>query len=218
MTSARPYRDATSQRREPALLRSWLALGLMAGLWVSAASAAEADTAAAIVNELHDGLLAASEHRHAPFEQRHAALMPLIVATHDLSYIGQVTIRRQWTKLSAEQQEDFSSAFRDLAVANYVARFGGLEEASFEIADEEALPRGRYQVLAMLRPAQGEPVTLNYVLHQTQQGDWKIINVVANGVSDLALKRAEYQRVLRDSDFAGLLDYLNAQGQRLAEL
>ncbi|MEE8305833.1 MAG: ABC transporter substrate-binding protein [Gammaproteobacteria bacterium] len=214
MTSARPYRAAISARRRAALLTPWLTLGLLAGLWAAAPVAP--DTALATVAELHAGLLAAAEHREDPFAERYGLLMPLIVTTHDLGYIGQITIRRQWKTLNAQQQADFGAAFRRLAVANYVARFGGLRNASFEIADEEVLPRGRHQVSAVLRPAGAEPVTLNYVLHQTQEGHWKIINVVANGVSDLALKRAEYQRVLSESDFAGLLDHLNAQSQRLA--
>ena len=60
-------------------------------------------------------------------------------------------------------------------------------------------------------------MTLTYVLHQTEDGPWKVINVVANGVSDLALKRAEYQRILRDGDFAELLEHIGEQSQRLAE-
>ena len=47
---------------------------------------------------------------------------------------------------------------------------------------------------AIVRPDAAD-VPLEYLLEQRPDG-WKIINIIADGVSDLALKRAEYQRVL----------------------
>lgn len=207
MMCARPFLDATS---------AWFTAGLLlASLWGSA-GADVAHDAVATVSELHAGLLAAAERRGTPFATRYDELSPLIMATHDLDYIGEITLRRQWAGLNKAQQADFRARFRRLAVANYVDRFAGLQNASFNIEGDEVLPRGRHQVSATLAPATGEPVTLTYVLHQGGDDGWKIINVVANQVSDLALTRAEYQRILRDSDFAGLLEHLDNQAQRLA--
>jgi phospholipid transport system substrate-binding protein len=58
-------------------------------------------------------------------------------------------------------------------------------------------------------------VSLEYLLHQAD-GGWRIINVVADGVSDLALKRAEYQRLYASGGIDGLLAALEEQTQRLA--
>ena len=63
----------------------------------------------------------------------------------------------------------------------------------------------------------GQPdVTLEYLLQQRDRG-WQIINIVADGVSDLALKRAEYQRVFASGGIAGLIAELENQTQRLSE-
>jgi phospholipid transport system substrate-binding protein len=63
----------------------------------------------------------------------------------------------------------------------------------------------------------GQPdVTLEYLLQQSDRG-WQIINIVADGVSDLALKRAEYQRVFASGGIAGLIAELQSQTQRLSE-
>ena len=40
---------------------------------------------------------------------------------------------------------------------------------------------------------------------------WRIINIVADGVSDLALKRAEYQRVFASGGIEGLVAELEQQ-------
>ena len=58
-------------------------------------------------------------------------------------------------------------------------------------------------------------VSLGYLLRAGRQG-WRIINIVADGVSDLALKRAEYQRVFASGGIDGLVAELEQQTQRLA--
>ena len=64
------------------------------------------------------------------------------------------------------------------------------------------------------RPGKPE-VRIDYLLHE-RDGALRIINVVAQGVSDLALKRAEYGAVIEREGFAVLLEKLQAQTARLA--
>jgi phospholipid transport system substrate-binding protein len=59
-------------------------------------------------------------------------------------------------------------------------------------------------------------VSLEYLL-QPDGDDWRIINIVADGVSDLALKRAEYQRVFSSAGISGLIAELEQQTERLAD-
>ena len=63
--------------------------------------------------------------------------------------------------------------------------------------------------------ADGEKITFNYILHRVQD-EWKIISVSVNGVSDLALKRAEYGGILRKDGFPTLIERLNTQIQKNA--
>ena len=61
----------------------------------------------------------------------------------------------------------------------------------------------------LVRPAD-EAIHLDYVLHQVQ-GRWRIINVVAEGVSDLSLKRADYGSVIKREGFDTLMQKLDGQ-------
>ena len=54
----------------------------------------------------------------------------------------------------------------------------------------------------------GGKVSLDYILHLAGN-EWRIINVIANGVSDLALKRADYTSYLKGKGFDALLAKLN---------
>ena len=48
---------------------------------------------------------------------------------------------------------------------------------------------------------------VDYILGQGKEG-WRIINVLADGVSDLALKRVEYRSILSKKGFPVLIDML----------
>src|SRR4051812_18705759 len=185
-------------RRIDTLARAALTLFAAA---VAARGAAAADLATdtpdATIATLHRGLVElAAQKPNATVEERYRALVPLIEATHDLPYIAEFALRRQWPMLSAADRERFVVAFERLSVATYASRFKNVTAATFaSTASAAAADNGRMQVATQIARPNAAAVSLEYLLQQ-HDGSWKIINIVADGVSDLALKRAEYQRIL----------------------
>lgn len=167
--------------------------------------------ATAVVERLQAGIASApSSADGTAFEQRYAALAPLIAQTHDLPYIARFALRRDWSELSDNQRSRFIDAFTRLSISNYVSRFRNASADTFAISGQAELPRGQVEVTGTLAAADGEILPISYVLHQS--GDsWTIMNIIVDGISDLALKRSEYRRVMEDEDFSGLLDYLSSQ-------
>ena len=185
--------------------RAWV---LLAAFVVS--SGALAVEPRTVVEGLHRTLEEAASSPQESYEARRRIIAPVVDETHALSYIARFTLRREWRDLSDEQRTEFLAAFSELAVDSYVARFKNIRPGAFIYRSERELTAGRYEVSMEIRPEEGEPVSLVYVLREEDVG-WRIINVVADGVSDLALKRAEYQRLLTDSGFDGLIDELKGQ-------
>ena len=170
----------------------------------------------ATVAGLHAGLVEQSQAApDAAFEERYARLAPLITATHDLPYIARFALGRHWATLAADEQSRYLDAFERLSIASYAARFARLTPESFRRAGVEPAAGGRQVVAASIVPANAEPVPLEYVLHEAPDG-WRIVNIVGAGVSDLALKRAEYQSLMSTGGFDGLIAALEEQSARLA--
>ncbi len=168
------------------------------------------DAAARIVAELHDALVAAATLA-AP-GQRYDALLPIVRRTHDLPFIAEVTIRRQWRELDEQKRAAFVAAFERLSVATYASRFAGVGPDTFGISGATLIGEGRVEVSAYIARPDDDDVPLTYVLQQSQEGGWRIVNILADGVSDLAMKRAEYQRVFRDGGtIDDLIDRLDAE-------
>jgi phospholipid transport system substrate-binding protein len=183
----------------------------LAVLFVSGAraEAAAGDSPRAVVEALHAGLVAAAASSES-LQQRYLELRPLIAATHDLAYIAELTIRRQWRELEPADRERFVAAFERLSVTTYASRFDAVGETSFKILQVADAGNGRVQVGAAIARDNGADIPLDYTLEDRGQG-WRIVNIFADGVSDLALKRAEYQRILATGTIATLTDELQRQ-------
>ncbi len=201
-------------------------LCLAPGTWMATAALAENQpdkqtdltAATAVVERLQAGIAnSPSSADGTSFEQRYAALAPLIDQTHDLPYIARFALRRKWSELSDDQRNRYIGEFTRLSIANYVSRFRNATVGTFAISGQGDLPRGQIEVTGTLAAADGEKLPISYILHLSD-GSWKIINIIVDGISDLALKRSEYRRVMEDEDFPGLLEYLSSQIADLVEL
>jgi len=173
------------------------------------------DTPEATVASLHRGLVAASQaHPGNDVDARFKALEPLIERTHDLAYIAEFSLRKQWATLSGADRKRFIAAFARLSVMTYASRFKNVNEDTFKSGGPPTMEATRAHVLTSI-PRKGQPdVSLDYMLEQ-KNGSWRIINIIADGVSDLALKRAEYQRILGAGSLDDLIKSLEAQTARL---
>lgn len=200
------------------MLRRFFLISCALACWVArGASAADiaTDTPTATIASLQQGLVAAASRPNATIEQRFAALEPVVVATHDLPYIAEFALRRQWPGLAEADRARYVAAFQRLSVMTYAARFKAVGADTFRpIVAAPADASGRVQVATAVARAEQPDVSLEYVLQQ-DGASWRIVNIVADGVSDLALKRAEYQRLFTSGGIDGLVAELEAQTERL---
>jgi phospholipid transport system substrate-binding protein len=212
-------------RRTTAAVAYGAALALLAGsaLLAKGAHGAEpvaTDTPVATIESLYQGLVALARDRpRAALAERYGVLEPLIEQTHDLPYIAEFALRRQWPALSEPHRARFVAAFERLSVTTYATRFEHVTADTFKINGGAANAAGaaeqaRAEVgTAITRPGERD-LPLEYLLQQ-KDGAWRIINIVADGVSDLALKRAEYSQVLASGSIDDLIKHLDEQTAQL---
>ena len=192
------------------------AVASLAAAWPAAGDVAT-DSPAATIASLQQALVAAPrEQPKATVEERYRLLEPAIVATHDLPYIAEFALRRQWSTLAESDRQRFVAAFERLSVMTYAARFGNVAPDAFRPIEAGAPDaNGRVQVKTAIKREGQADVSFEYLLQKNGE-TWQIINIVADGVSDLALKRAEYQRLFASGGIEGLIAELEQQTARLA--
>jgi phospholipid transport system substrate-binding protein len=166
------------------------------------------------VRALHDTLLdIMREAAKLGYQGRYDRLAPVLADAFDFEAISRLVVGRHWGELTAEQREQFVDAFTRMTIATYASRFTNYQDEQFADVAHRAMKRGRVMVETELVRPSDENIRLDYLLHQ-RDGKWRIINVIAKGVSDLALKRAEYESILDEHGFDGLLAKLNEQVAR----
>jgi len=189
-----------------------MALVTLAATRVAAASD---DDAIAVVARLHSALLAVAAEQPAPsLGQRYEELAPVIRDTHDLATMGRLTVRRFWRQWGEDQRDAFSDAFERLSITTYASRFAGVGPDTFAILGGSASGEGLYDVDAVIRRVDADDVPMRYQL-RLENAQWRIINVFADGVSELSLMGSEYFDILEAGAFEDLIAELESQ---IAEL
>ncbi|HVS26300.1 MAG TPA: ABC transporter substrate-binding protein [Burkholderiales bacterium] len=188
-----------------------LVAGLLLATSVIPSHAAASDNAAVVVERFQATLISAmSEAQKLGYDGRYKKLAPAIEESHDLAGIAQFAAGRYWEKLSDEQKKTYVDVFAKLSIATYAYRFDGYSGESFKALSEEATGKGDALVHTLLSTPNGEKIHFDYVLRR-KNGNWRIINIIVDGVSDLAIKRSEYGNVIRDQGGDVLIAKLQGQ-------
>jgi phospholipid transport system substrate-binding protein len=186
------------------------------GLCVSLPAHAEAGPADT-VNTLHDALLQnMKQSDQTPCAKRIETMRKVVSTTFDMPFLAQFVVRKEWKQLSDAQQRDFTDALTLMTASNYGIEFHGYSGEKFEAGKVEDLGKDKKVVRTKLVISPSEHVTFDYMLRQTN-GSWRIINVIANGVSDIAIRSAQYDRVIKDKGFDALVAQLKAQNEKMAK-
>lgn len=118
--------------------------------------------------------------------------------------ISRISTGKYWRTQDELSQGQFIKLMYELITATYADRFVSYNEQVFKIDSVESKGKDRWVVKSQLTKSDGETVTLDYYLRAGV-----IFNVVANGVSDLSLKRADYASILAQSGLSGLTTHID---------
>ncbi len=142
------------------------------------------------------------------YKGRYAKLDPIVKETHEFDAIAQIALGNHWKELSEEQKKAFVHKLTDLSVATYAAQFNSYGGEEFKFESEQPMKANRVMLRYLLTAPKEKPVKFEYILGQIE-GKWVIINIVVDGISDLALKKAQYTSVIEREGFDSLLNKLN---------
>ncbi len=160
---------------------------------------------AAVVERFQQELISAMKAaEQLGYRGRYARLAPAVRRSHDIAAISRISVGSYWDGLDRAQQARLVETFGDLSISTYAERFGGYSGERFDTQSSGDLSAEVAGVRSLLMKADGGEIQFDYVLHKDDRG-WRIVNIVVDGVSDLALKRAEYAEILSRDGFHALI-------------
>ena len=169
------------------------------------------DVVEALQNELIETLKVGEE---LGFSGRYARLEPTVRDTHRIESIARLTVGAYWSEMDEAVREAFVEKFGQFIVSGYAAKFRRFHNEYFEWVEEQPHRRGQHIIRTKLILEDGESIDFNYVLSR-QNDEWRIINVAVKGISDLAMKRAEFTGIIEKKGYGALI---KAVSDKVAEI
>jgi phospholipid transport system substrate-binding protein len=193
-------------------------LPLPAALAARGAMAADAGNGPSpVIQRFYDVLLGVmKDGKHLSFDQRYQRLAPAIGATYDLALMSRLAVGPGWAQLTPAQQQSLTKAFTDYTISQYASQFDGYSGERFDVDPNPATSANGPIAKSTLTKSNGEKVTLDYLMRQSADGSWRVIDVYLSGtISQLATRRSEFAGVLQQGGADALVRLLE---QRTAAL
>ena len=182
---------------------------------VDSALAATSDPAVSQVQTLTDALLKSMRAGTTiSMTERYKQLEPVIEQVFAMPLVTRLAVGPEWAKFPPDQQKALIAAYTRFTVANYAHNFHDFDGQKFEI-DDNVLSRGDDKVVrTRVIPAHDVPVSLLYRMRQVD-GTWKVIDVISDGVSQLALRRSDFASAIAAGGAPALIIHLNKSSDAL---
>ena len=169
-----------------------------------------------VVSAFHEGLLSVmKDAKTLGLKGRYEKLAPRIEQSFHLALMAQVSASSFWRKATKEQTTKLIAAFLHLSISTYASRFDGYSGQTFVTGSEKPGPQKTVLVMTQIIDPGSKSIDITYVTHKIK-GQWRIIDMLLdNGISELAVRRSEYRRILKTGGIDGLIGTLNAKAAQL---
>lgn len=199
------------------LRKIYFSLSILLLVCLSPLALAEQMSARQVVEEFQDKLIdVMKQGKELGFQGRYDRLDEAVRKSHDLPKIARIVVGKKWEELTSEQQAKLEAVFSQLSVSAYAHNFKDFSGESFDFISDEETGRGGVVVHTNLKIPGEKDVKFDYMMKK-KDDEWQIINIIADGVSDLALKRSDYTSVLNREGFDALIAKINEKIESYAQ-
>lgn len=140
--------------------------------------------------------------------ERRAKLEEIIGKRFDYAEMAKRTLASQWKGLSTEQQQEFVTLFQQFLANSYVGNVDGYSGEEVEYLKERE--KGEFAEVQTKVVSPKVQIPLDYRLLQ-KNGEWRVYDVVIDGVSLMKNYRGQFSRIINSSSFEALLEKLRSK-------
>ena len=137
--------------------------------------------------------------------ERNDRFRRLFVASFDLPQVSQFVLGRYWRSATPEQQQDFIKLFQEVQVLNWAQRFKDYKGENLQVVASSKDDKG-FTVDSQLNHPPAQPLPVQWKVHQGDDGQLKVTDIVVEGVSMAITQRSDYNSMLQGN--GGKIDAL----------
>jgi phospholipid transport system substrate-binding protein len=202
------FTRTTSSR---ATLRSAL---VALALTLAAVATADQQTPSQVVDGLANRVLPILRDNSLTTEQKRDQIEQIAYQSMDFETLSKLVLARNWPKFSPAQQAEFVQQFKRHLSVTYGRNIESYNNETVKILGERPETQGDVTVLTkILRGGGGADVVVDYRLRQ-RDGQWKIIDVIVEGVSLVSNFRSQFQGIVANGGPDHLLALLKEKNEK----
>lgn len=199
--------------------RKRVSSALLALALLLAGTARAASTPAQVVEGLAGQVVAVLKDNALSSDAKRARIEAIAYEAIDFVTLSKLVLARNWPKFSPPQRAEFEQEFKRHLSVTYGRNIDSYKNETVKILGERQEARGDVTVHSkILRGGGSEDVLVDYRLRQ-RDGQWRIIDVIVEGVSLVSNFRSQFQDIVAQGGPDRLLVLLrekNASGESLA--
>lgn len=189
---------------------------LLTALWLPVEStAAPATEARAVMDETVASVLGALANTELDVDGKRALIEEIALARFDFETMAKLVLKRDWKKFTDPQKVEFVDAFRTYLSASYGSRITRYNQEAVDMAGERVESRGDVTVQTKIAGGDADGIGMDYRL-RNRDGEWRIIDVVIEGISLVSNFRSQFSDVLSQGGPAELLRRLEEKNAEAA--
>jgi phospholipid transport system substrate-binding protein len=186
---------------------------------VVAAVALALDAAAApvapadVVRRLAEQVVEVLKDRDAASSDKRRRIETLVYAAVDFETLSRLVLARNWSAFDADQQRRFQAEFKEHLSVTYGKSIDSYKNEVVHVTGDRAEARGDWTVKTKIDREGADDVLVDYRLRQTG-GEWKIIDIIVEGVSLVSNFRSQFQDLLSSKSPEQLIALIREKNQK----
>jgi phospholipid transport system substrate-binding protein len=155
-----------------------------------------------------------------PQNERRRKLIEVVAPRFDFTDMARSSLGYHWRQLNTAQQEQFIQLFTAFMEDAYLNKLEAYSDQKIEFSDERAIGSDDREVSTrVVSPGRAEEATkVDYQL-QRHGDQWKVYDVMVDGISITANYRNQFNRLINNQGFDALMNEMrNKQRELIASL
>ena len=195
-----------------AMIGAMLMLQLFTGGLSTAAGGPATESIRGTIDEVFKVLDDQELKKPARHEDRRQRLEKVVGARFDYSEMSRRSLGSQWNQLSDKDKQEFVDLFRTLLTNTYADRVENYSGEGVQYLNERT-EKEYAEVRTKVLSGKTE-IPMDYrLLHK--DNDWRVYDVVVDGVSLVNNYRGQFTKILHTSSYPGLVDQLRKKSDKI---
>ena len=202
--------------------RELLAASLLAAAFGAApAAAADADDpwgwVVRISNEILDAIRADEKLHSGDADALRALVDRQVMPSVDFTMMTRMTVGPKWRQATKEDRARLMTGFERLLIRVYAGALANIKDHRCELRPTRSRKLADELVVRTLLKSTGQPdIGLDYRIYRNKAGEWKIVDVNAEGIWMVENYRSQFASTLNQDGIPGLIRLLEEKGEELA--